>query len=141
MLTPSPCRARKPALLQIAWVRISSRPTRGKRSLEIKRVHSVDVQIVVFACALKQIQNRAALLWSVSNRCWPGRPGCQFEGISGYWCNLLYSLCIDETSNEHIEDHNSNEERGTHSANSFFSRINDQKLLPLAIMDKSQRTR
>src|ERR1051326_4524470 len=112
MLGPSPCGARKPTLLQVARVRIGVRPTKVERSLEIKRVHAIDVQIVVLACAFKQIDNRAALLRSISNSCGPSR---QLEWVSRYGSDLSYSLCIDGTTYEGTEDHKGSEERGPHS--------------------------
>src|SRR6478672_6235594 len=102
MLTPSPCRTRKPTLFQNPRARISSGPARVERSLEIKRVHSHYVQIVTLARAFKQIENRTTLFRGVSKRC---GPGCQLEWISGHRCNLL-SLCIDETSKQRIEYQN-----------------------------------
>src|ERR1051326_7170168 len=106
MLGPSPCGARKPTLLQVARVRIGVRPTKVERSLEIKRVHSIDVQIVVLACALKQIDNRAALLRCIGNGC---RPSRQLEWISRYGGDLSYSLSVGKTTDECIEDQKSSE--------------------------------
>jgi len=56
------------------------------------------VHIVVLACALSRF--RIALRFSGCQQSLRPDARMPIEGISGIGCNLLYSLCIDETSND-----------------------------------------
>src|SRR5690242_14074618 len=90
--------------------------------------------MVVLACAFKQIDNRAALLRSISNA---RRPSRQLEWISRYGSDLSYSLCIDGTTYEGTEDHKGSEERGPHSEHPLLYGISSKNLLSLAMAGKS----